>query len=217
MAAQEAVDAIFRAARERNVGELVRLLDAQPDLIESINGSSLLYEAARGGQANVVRVLLARGADVNRGDSIGRPPIYGAALCGMEDVVIVLLRAGANIRCREDPGRFTAFKVACYQNNLGVTRLLLRHMRGEGLDDRAEGGKTALWWACYHKYAEICRGLLLAGADHTLADRSGVTPRQAAQHGVRNPCMAVFEVGALSTSQTPGQNNTVIKFLIIYI
>lgn len=35
MAAQEAVDAIFRAAREGDVGEVVRLLDAQPDLLEA--------------------------------------------------------------------------------------------------------------------------------------------------------------------------------------
>jgi ankyrin repeat protein len=153
---------------------------------------------------DVARVLLARGADVNRGNSIGRTPIHIAALEGHEEVVTLLLRAGADIRLRGITYLGTTLMGACCVGHLGVTRLLLRHMKGEGLDDTGDGGKTALWWACGRWHAEICRALLLAGADQTIADVSGLTPRQEAQRaGDYNPCVAVFEVGALSTSQTP--------------
>jgi ankyrin repeat protein len=182
------------------------MLDAQPDLLEAherISSRPLLYEAAQKGQAEVVRVLLARGADVNRGNSQGRTPIQAAALGGREEVFIVLLRAGADIRWRENLNAGTTLMAACIQGHLGVTRLLLRHMRGEGLDDRAAGGKTAMWVVCCLRRAEICRALLLSGADHTIADDRGTTPRQKAQQEDDNPCMAVLEVGALSTSQTP--------------
>lgn len=87
--AQEAVNAIFRAAMEGDVGELVRMLDAQPDLMEAngpINDWSLLYEAAQEGHADVARVLLARGADVHRGDCRGFTPIRAAAYNGHEEL-----------------------------------------------------------------------------------------------------------------------------------
>jgi ankyrin repeat protein len=206
MAAQEAVDAIFRATREGDIGEVVRFLDTQPDLMEA-NGPnyqwSLLCEAAWEGHAEVGKVLLARGADVNRADSLGQTAIYAAASRGHEEVVTLLLRAGADIRLRGKFDLWSPLTAACYSGHLGVTRLLLRHMRGEGLDDKAEGGCTALWWAAYGRRAEICRALLLAGADHTIEDDDGRTPRQAAQQRQDNPCLAVFEVGALNTSHTP--------------
>jgi ankyrin repeat protein len=165
---------------------------------------SLLYGAAREGHTDVARVLLARGADVNRGDSIGRTPIHAAALNGYDEMAILLLRAGADIRLRENLNVWTALKAACHNGHLGVTQLLLRHMRGEGLDERDGNGYTALWWASNGRHAEICRALLLAGADHTIADNYGVTPRQIAQQGEDgNPCTTVFEVGGLTTSHTP--------------
>jgi ankyrin repeat protein len=186
------------------VGEVVRMLDAQPNLMEAnrpIYGWSLLNDAARSGQADVARVLLARGADVNRGNQSGATPLYIAALKGHEEVVSLLLRAGADIRWRGSPAVWTPLTAACASGYHGVTRLLLLHMRGEGLHERGENGYTALWWASNCRHAEICRALLLAGADHTIADNYGVTPRQAAQLGEDdNPCMAVFEVSALTTS-----------------
>jgi ankyrin repeat protein len=200
MAAEEAVQAIFKAAREGDVGEVVRLLDAQPDLMEAndpIYRWSLLYEASWEGRAEAARVLLARGADVNRANFRGGTPLYAAAVNGHEDVAIVLLRAGADIRLRGIPVLSTPLTAACFNNRVGVTRLLLRHMKGEGLDDRDEFGRTAFWWACHGTGAEVCRALLLSGADHTIADNDGVTPRQAAQQRWdKNPCMAVLEVGA---------------------
>jgi ankyrin repeat protein len=209
----EAANAIFRAAREGDVGEVVRLLDAQPDLMEANEPNeqwSLLYEAAREGHTDVAEALLARGANVNRGDSTGFTPIHAAAFNGHEEVVTVLLRAGADIRLKGGSAMWTILTAACFEGHLGVTRLLLRHMRGEGLDERDDDtGSTALLWAYCLRQAEVCRALLLAGADHTIADYDAVTPRQRAQQEEdNNPCMAVFEVGALTTSHVQSTQGT---------
>jgi ankyrin repeat protein len=114
-------------------------------------------------------------------------------------MAILLLRAGADIRLRENLNVWTALKAACHNGHLGVTQLLLRHMRGEGLDEKDLNDNTALWLASCNGHAEICRALLLAGADHTITDDDGRTPRQIAQQTEGIPCTAVFEVGALST------------------
>jgi ankyrin repeat protein len=209
--AEEAVEAVFRAARESDVGEVARLLDAQPDLMEANHPTyqwSLLYEAARNGQGEVAKMLLKRGADVNRCDPDGRTALYAAATFGHEEVASLFLRAGADITRRGYPAAWTTLTAASFWNHVGVTRLLLRHIRGKGLDDRGRGGETALWWACHRRHAEICRALLLAGADHTIADDSGRTPRQAAQLREDNPCTAVFEVGALTTSHPHSNTST---------
>jgi ankyrin repeat protein len=202
MAAQEAVDAIFRAASERDVGEVVRLLDAQPDLLEVEGGAwggTLLCEAAWEGHAELATVLLGRGADVNRGNRRGDwAPLVLAAYGGHGEVVTLLLRAGASFRWRGITSAYawTALGIACSIGHLGVVRLLLRHMRGEGLDEISDGGSCpALGWACMNGHAEVCRALLLAGADYTIASKSGGTPRQMAQRrGHDDPCLAVFEV-----------------------
>jgi ankyrin repeat protein len=67
-------------------------------------------------------------------------------------------------------------------------------MQGRGLDEKDVIGATALWWACHRGYAEVVMALLLAGADHTLVDSNGRTPRQIALDQKRVECVNCLEV-----------------------
>jgi ankyrin repeat protein len=57
---------------------------------------SPLHEAAARADADVVTLLLDRGADANQLDRVGRSPLYDAVAHGREDTVRVLLERGAD-------------------------------------------------------------------------------------------------------------------------
>lgn len=56
-------------------------------------------------RCEVVMLLLAHGADVNRPDAAGSTPLHKAALVGAHDVVQVLLANGANVTARNSGGQ----------------------------------------------------------------------------------------------------------------
>ncbi len=69
-----------------------------------------LMEAASAGHTDIVRLLIAHGADVNAQSSSGNTPLMYACAGGHEEVVRVLLEAGANVEER--------FKFFCYSQKL---------------------------------------------------------------------------------------------------
>lgn len=127
----------------------------------------------------VVRLLLLRGAD---------PTLRGYRQR------TVLMHAAMDARC---PG----------SDHVGVLRLLIKdgrvpvnardeeHERGSywGFDD--DYGCTALWWACRQGLRERARVLLMeGGADHTIVDQCGRTPKGVAMQS----CVRLMEVSATS-------------------
>lgn len=71
-------------------------------------GNTLLMLAAYNGHANLVKELLARGADGNRTNDQGQSPLAGAVFKGHDEVVRALAEGGADPR----HGRPTAIQTA---------------------------------------------------------------------------------------------------------
>jgi hypothetical protein len=190
------MEPIVRAVEGGDVEEVARLLDAEPHLMEGgdhDDDPSPLILAAERGHVGVVRLLLERGADVNFRSDYGYTALYEAAERGHEEVVSILLGCGADPSSKDGTGS-TPLMGACCEGHLSVARQLLQHMQGRGLDERDDEGSTALWWACCRGHVEILRALLLAGVHHTIAERYGRTPRQAAQARGHAECVALLEV-----------------------
>jgi ankyrin repeat protein len=206
MDAEEAAQTLFTAVRRGHVEEVVRLLDADPHLMEAREdeeGNTPLVMAAIHGHAGVVRLLLERGADVNASDNSEHTALQYAAREGHEEVACILLSRGADSRRRSSSG-FTALMSASFRGYLGIVRQLLQHMAGRGLDERDGFGYTALRWACIYGHVEVARFLLLAGADPTIADTDEETPRQAAARYGRPACVSLLEVSGTCSGRLRG-------------
>ena len=67
-----------------------------------------LHEAARHGHAELVRLLLERGARVNARSGTGRTALHLAAEEGHADVVRVLVDSGADVSIRDGRGKTAA-------------------------------------------------------------------------------------------------------------
>ncbi|XP_078658638.1 ankyrin repeat domain-containing protein 17-like isoform X5 [Branchiostoma floridae x Branchiostoma belcheri] len=119
-----------------------------------------LMEAASGGYTDIVKLLIAHGADVNSRSSTA---LTYACAGGYEDVVRILLEAGARIEDHNENGH-TPLMEASSAGHVGVARLLLE--RGAGINTHSnEFKESALTLACYKGHLDMVRFLLEAGAD----------------------------------------------------
>ncbi|PIK40842.1 putative IQ motif and ankyrin repeat domain-containing protein [Apostichopus japonicus] len=71
---------------------------------EDPNGNTPLSEAASGGSATTLQLLLERGADVNSQGQFKRTPLYRAAFAGHLEAVQLLLQSGADPRLYASDG-----------------------------------------------------------------------------------------------------------------
>jgi len=120
-----------------------------------------LCAAACWGSADVVRSLLAHGADPNQPEDEWWTPLRWAAAHGHQQVARVLLDAGA------DPDLKAPIGDAARRGSIGVVKALLEH--GADPDETDSEGQTALelaeWWEGKDVEAElVARVDLLVGA-----------------------------------------------------
>ena len=166
-----------------------RLLGAGADANTSLpGGETVLMTAARSGRVEVVRALLARGANVHATEAQrGQTALMWAAAEGHDGVVKELIRAGADFRTPLDSG-FSPLLFAVREGHIGVVRALLEAGAsvnetvktppkrdrplpgGRGLDP----GSTPLHVAVWNAHFELAAELLKAGADPN-ADGPGYT------------------------------------------
>jgi len=121
---------------------------------------AILMTAARTGNAETVRMLIARGADANaRESSLGETALMWAAAENHPEAVRALIEHGADINVRSDTLVYPKDRFGLE----GVTTILPR------------GSWTALMYAARQGSAEAARTLAEMGADLNLTDPDGTT------------------------------------------
>jgi ankyrin repeat protein len=135
---------IFEACALGSADRVRELLDAQPDLTKTYapDGFTPLGLAAYFGHLDAVKLLVARGADVNAPSNNAQkvPPLVSAAAGKHEQVVRLLLESGANPNAFEKGGE-TALHAAAFGGHEGIVRLLLE--RGADRRAKMDDGMTA--------------------------------------------------------------------------
>ena len=112
-----------------------------------------LRDASCEGHVEIVKVLLAAGADPEKKDFNGGTPLLRAIDCDRVTVVVVLLRYGVNLHTPDLFGR-TLVHGAAINNRYVISRLLLDHSAGIDINAQGHDGRTALHDTAYEgKYS----------------------------------------------------------------
>lgn len=135
-----------------------------------------LLTACCDGQVDVVRVLIANGADASSypwGDDKRHRPLVAAAACGFDDVVAVLLAAGADVSAVEE-GKSALERAVGAGRDAVVEKLLEAGAPASATD---ESGSTPLHLAAAKGFDRIALLLLERGADPNAGNARDETPR----------------------------------------
>jgi RNA polymerase sigma factor (sigma-70 family) len=155
-----------------DVAAVAAALDAHPEWLAArgqnerlwTGGFNALAVATLAGKADVVQLLLTRGAHLATPVAAGVSPIALAAIEGRTDVIPVLLSGGVTVDI------FAAAAIADAQR---VTTFVRR--QPAVVRERTFDGKTPLHFC---RSVEVAQVLLTAGADIDALDDAGVTPLQ---------------------------------------
>jgi ankyrin repeat protein len=158
------------------------------------HGENALMAAARSGDAESIRLLLAAGADPNASEArLGETALIWAAAENHGDAIRALAAGGADLNQQGKPldlaamdwvqigmvstilpvGSWSAPMYAARENAIDATRALAEV--GANLDLQDQDGTTALGFAILNGHFELAAVLLEAGADPDVADRTGMT------------------------------------------
>jgi len=131
----------------------------------NINGFTPLIMAACGGHANIFKLLIATGVEINSRiySKQGLSPLMMAASNGHVAAVRVLLEMGSDINVLNEDTGYTALTFACFFGKHEVVKLLLENK--PNVTSRDEDGFTLLQLSASRGFVEVGRVLLDYGAD----------------------------------------------------
>ena len=134
-------------------------------------GRTGLLLASENGHAQVVKLLLDKGANPAFLDRRGRTPLHAAASAGHTAVAHLLLDAGGSADAPDHNGE-TPLMQACLNNHVSVLRLLLGKATQLNLREK-RNGDTVLIMATARRQNEIVADLLERGADVNMRNGAG--------------------------------------------
>ena len=128
---QDPAKEIIKAAKSGNVGKIQQLLQQDPALISArdTDGSTPLHCATWKGQLEVVKLLLASGAEVNalnNNEHWGTTPLHAAAHANQRAIAELLIAGGADIHATNINGR-TPLAETEFHKARPVANLLIQH------------------------------------------------------------------------------------------
>jgi ankyrin repeat protein len=164
---------IHELAESGDLESLQVVLRDQPDLVnaKNENGRTPLHLACRGAYPEVVKYLVAHGADVNARDDYQSTPLHFAAYRNLTESMNVLLegKADANL---QDHSKATPLHYAAMADQTAAVEVLIA--AGAKLEIPDDYGRTPLMLCARERGGPQTINIVLeAGADVTATDRYG--------------------------------------------
>ncbi|XP_059920842.1 GA-binding protein subunit beta-2-like [Gadus macrocephalus] len=157
-----------------------------------------LLEAARVGQDDDVRILMANGAPFTT-DWLGTSPLHLAAQYGHHSTAEVLLRAGVSRDARTKVDR-TPLHMAATEGHSSIVELLVRS--GADINAKDMLKMTALHWAAQNGHRRAAELLLQHGADVHSLSKFDKTPFDIAMDTSNTELMILLQ-GAVGLGDNP--------------
>ncbi len=139
-----------------------------PDFTGDRVGTGLMI-AAWQGNVPMMELFAAKGADINRANSLGEQALMHAAWRGNLPAVQWLLARGAALN--RSSKQWTALHYAAFSGHDEVVRVLVA--RGADLNARSPNGSTPLMMAVYEGREDTAKTLVRLGADRKAVNDSG--------------------------------------------
>jgi ankyrin repeat protein len=172
---RQEIEKLHNAAHEGDADTVNALLNAGVDVNArgEYNRTPLLWAAAYG-RAEVVKMLLRRGADPNvKQDCDDATALHWAATGGHADVVEALLKGGADIDAIGQVA-WTPLHAAAAKGRATVVETLLRY--GADVDAKNFLHQRPLHCAAAYGHEDVVEALLRGSADIDAQDQLGETP-----------------------------------------
>lgn len=177
---------IHAAARAGQFGKVERwlALGVSPNNDWNMpSGNTPLHEAAAYGHVKIVKLLLEKGADVNKHNEGGVTPLHYASRHGHVKVMAILLDHGAD-PTKKGTGCGTAMQWAGRGGQIRAIKVLMSY--GVSINQRGTHDATALHEAVKHDHPDAVRFLLENGAEVDARLDYGDTPLYLASTGKGN-------------------------------
>jgi quinoprotein dehydrogenase-associated probable ABC transporter substrate-binding protein len=143
-------------------------------LAEGADITQELSNAVIANDADRVKFLVSKGADVNKADSQGWTPLQSAARQRSDDMIKVLIELGADVNLA-DSGATTPLVAALLRDHVPSVKVLLEH--GANIETPGPEGFRPLPLAIGEDKYEAARALMEAGADvNAPSGADGLTP-----------------------------------------
>jgi ankyrin repeat protein len=139
-----------------------RLLDNGADVNANIgeHNETALILAAQFADAQIVRLLLERGAQLEARDNYDRTALFCAPV--PSEIFDILLDKGANLHVRDEDGTTKLMKIIPFASPLESVKELIN--RGIDVNARDDGGETALSLAKASGFVAVAQLLESVGA-----------------------------------------------------
>ena len=167
--------ALMIAAGGGHATEIARLLvEKSADARYTINGYTVLMEAAEQGDQALVDLLLKRGANVKSTNRVGWTALHNGAMNGNTGIVGDLIAAGAEANAKENFHGTTPLHWAAASGNVEVVKLLLAHGADPNVKETFTGATPLIWAAASGRSpVSLIKTLLNHGVDRNAQDLQG--------------------------------------------
>ncbi|XP_059173721.1 ankyrin repeat domain-containing protein 17-like isoform X2 [Physella acuta] len=175
------------------------------------NHDTALTLACAGGHAELVTLLLAKGADIEHRDKKGFTPLILSATAGHVDVVEILLDHHADIEAQSERTKDTPLSLACSGGRYEVVELLLN--RNANKEHRNVSDYTPLSLAASGGYVNIIKLLLSHNAEinSRTGSKLGISPLMlAAMNGHTAAVKLLLDMGSDINAQIETNRNTAL-------